>query len=505
MHASNAPRCDVLIIGAGLAGLAAALSLPPQWRISVLSKGPLDECASAWAQGGIAAVLDSADSIESHVQDTLVAGAGLCDEHAVRAIVTQAPAAIEWLRALGVPFDTLPGSDALHLGREGGHQHRRIAHVADHTGQAVHAAVVRAARELDNITFWEGHTALELLASMPPAGARKRCTGALVRSPDGQVTAWCAQHTILATGGLGRLFSHTTNPPCATGDGIAMASRAGCEVKDLEFIQFHPTALRVEGRSVGLITEALRGEGAVLRLPTGERFMPRHDPRCELAPRDVVARAIWREMQSRQLDCVHLDITHQPRAWLETHFPGVMRLCAQHGIDPVTMPIPVAPCAHYACGGVAADVDGRTAQDGLYAIGEVACTGLHGANRLASNSLLECVVMGRNAAALLASQAPAIMLPECDAFLPPYLHGSSAPEPGTCATPLQLLMHSAAGIERNASHLLQAQQRLRIWKHDAERSPEMKNAIITSELIVQAASRRSHSAGTHLRSDPPPG
>ncbi|ARU04964.1 L-aspartate oxidase [Comamonas serinivorans] len=500
---------DVLVIGAGLAGLSVALSLPAHLRVTVLSKGPLQACASAWAQGGIAAVLDPADDLESHVQDTLVAGAGQCDEAVVRAIVAQAPGAIAWLRSLGVDFDRDEGGQALHLTREGGHSHRRIAHVADRTGQAVHAALLQACRARAHIELLEGHAALALVTAGEAEGAR--CLGARVRQPGGEVVRWQAAHTVLATGGLGQLFASTTNPDCATGDGVAMAWRAGCRVQDLEFIQFHPTALQVQGRAVGLVTEALRGEGALLRLPDGTRFMPAHDARAELAPRDVVARAIWHEMRSRGLPHVLLDISHRPRDWLQRHFPGVMQLCAAHGLDLAQAPIPVAPCAHYACGGVRATVAGRTDLPGLYAVGEVARTGLHGANRLASNSLLECVVMGRQAARHLVGElAPkphaegsgeprlqadqlAAPWPDVQAMPDPACPGrSSSPEPaapqgdaggapratsagwvepgaasvgtGPSLQALRQLMNAVAGIQRNAVDLAAAAAQLAAWQ-----------------------------------------
>ena len=312
---------DVLVIGAGLAGMATALSLPPHLRVAMLSKGPADDCASAWAQGGIAAQAPD-DSIEAHVQDTLVAGAGLCDPDAVRRILAQGPAAIDWLLGLGVPFTRDEDGRSLHLTREGGHGARRIAHAADATGRAVHAALLRQCRARPNIRLIEHAAALDLLLTEPAdAGATRRCLGARVRVGDGDITPWLASHTVLATGGLGQVYAQTTNPDAATGDGVAMAWRAGCQVADMEFVQFHPTALQVDGRAAGLVTEALRGEGAVLRLPGGERFMPAHDPRAELAPRDIVARAIWAEMSRLDLPYVHLDISHRPRAWLDRHFP----------------------------------------------------------------------------------------------------------------------------------------------------------------------------------------
>jgi L-aspartate oxidase len=493
------PCTDVLIIGAGLAGLAMALSLPSHLHVTLLSKGAAGECASAWAQGGIAAVIDAQDSIHEHVQDTLVAGAGLCDAEAVRAILAQAPAAIAWLVGHGVPF-TREDDGRLHLTREGGHGKRRIVHAADATGQAVHAALLRACRERPNTVLHEHARALDLLTAGQPAC----CTGALVRRSDGTVQRWHAGHTVLATGGLGQVYPFTTNPATATGDGVAMAWRAGCRVADLEFMQFHPTALQVQGRAMGLVSEALRGEGALLRLPDGTRFMPQHDERAELAPRDIVARAIWSEMARHGLDCVQLDISHRPRAWLQSHFPSIMALCAAHGIDIATQPIPVAPCAHYACGGVQAGIDGSTDVPGLHAIGEVARTGLHGANRLASNSLLECVVTGRAAARAIAAR-PAAAPP---GIRPPQAmqagHQDEAPSPAT-AQQLRQLMHDCVGIQRSDAGLAHALERITAWRETLgpTASHTLRNQLDVCWLMASAAAARRESCGAHSRTGSP--
>ena len=498
----NAPKpCDVLVMGCGLAGMVTALSLPTQWRVSVLSKDRADACATAWAQGGIAAVLDKSDSVAAHVQDTLIAGAGQCDAAVVQAVLAAAPAAITWLRQHGVRFDE-DNTGALHLTREGGHSARRIAHVADHTGAAVHAALLHACRARSNIDILEMHTALDLCLQADERGQR-HCTGAWVQGPDGQLQAWQARHTVLATGGLGQLFAQTTNPASATGDGLAMAWRAGCAVRDLEFIQFHPTALQVQGQSVGLITEALRGEGARLCLPNGEAFMARHDARAELAPRDIVARAIWHEMRAHQLSHVCLDMRHRPRAWLAQHFPAVMQLCARHGIDMANQLIPVAPCAHYACGGVEAGIDGRTSLAGLYAVGEVARTGLHGANRLASNSLLECVVMGRAAAQAMTQCAQ-------DAWLGAGMAAGEAQAPALDTevtdarrASMRQLMLDSAGILRRPQDLQQAAAQLEQWRSTSQTQAQaLRNQLDAAWLVVQAAMQRTHSCGAHaLASD----
>ena len=497
------PTCtDVLIIGSGLAGMTLALSLPAKLRITLLSKGRVDECASAWAQGGIAAVLDASDSLEAHVQDTLIAGAGLCDETAVRRILEQGPQAIAWLQALGVPFSTDAGG-RLHLTREGGHSARRIAHAADRTGMAVHQTLLKACQRLKHITLLQHCTAMELLQD-----AQQRCVGANVRNADGHQQHMLASHTVLATGGMGQLYPSTTTPATTTGDGIAMAWRAGCTVRDLEFMQFHPTALHIHGKAVGLISEALRGEGALLRLPgkdghPGERFMLRHDSRAELAPRDIVARAIDSEMRVHQLPHVLLDITHQGRDWLEQHFPGVMELCAAHGIDIATQPIPVAPCAHYTCGGVQAHLDGRTGVAGLWAIGEVARTGLHGANRLASNSLLECVVMGRAAAQRMAEK-PLHKHTTVHSTQRNDRKGFSPKSQQEMQQSLQQLMQQNVGIVRSNHSLIAAAKQLVLWRSQWRGADyALRNQLVLCSLMVDAALQRHASVGAHCNLDWP--
>jgi L-aspartate oxidase len=402
---------DVLVVGSGLAGLTAALRLAPTHRVAVLTKGRINDGSSAWAQGGIAAVLADDDSFDAHVDDTLIAGAGLSDPAATRFVVENAPAAIAWLRQLGVPFSEEDGH--LHLTREGGHSARRIVHATDATGAAVQASLIAEVRRTPAIVLFENHTLIDLITSdklgLPGA---PRCVGlyALDTAND-EVATFAAPQTILATGGAGKVYLYTTNPDTATGDGIAAAWRAGCRVANMEFIQFHPTCLYHPHAKSFLISEAVRGEGGRLLLPDsagGVRFMPTHDSRAELAPRDIVARAIDFEMKKHGLDCVHLDISHQPLAFILAHFPNIHARCLELGIDMSKQPIPVVPAAHYTCGGVLSGLDGRSDLDGLYAIGEAACTGLHGANRLASNSLLECMVFASAAAAnIKTSRRPA--------------------------------------------------------------------------------------------------
>jgi L-aspartate oxidase len=394
---------DVVIIGSGIAGLSVALSLAPSHRVAVIAKRTSTAGASDWAQGGIAAVLDSTDAIENHVHDTLVAGAGLCDESAVRYIVEHGSSSIEWLIGQGTQFTTDHEAErGYHLTREGGHSHRRIIHSADTTGHAVLSALTQRLRAQANITLFEHYHALDLVLQESPDTQNKTCLGIRVLDVEAErLLTIYASHTVLATGGAGQVYLNTSNPITATGDGIAMAWRAGCRVANMEFVQFHPTALYRPDGGTFLISEALRGEGALLKLPDGQRFMPAYDARAELAPRDIVARAIHKEMQQHRLPYVHLDISHQPASFLNEHFPAILAACADAGIDITQQPIPVVPAAHYTCGGIVADLAGRTDVGNLYAVGEAAYSGLHGANRLASNSLLECVVMGRSAASAI--------------------------------------------------------------------------------------------------------
>ncbi|MGH8442934.1 MAG: L-aspartate oxidase, partial [Nevskiaceae bacterium] len=393
---------DVLILGSGAAGLSCALRLAQHGHaVTVVSKGTLSGGSTLWAQGGISAVLDENDSLEAHVRDTLTAGAGLCDEHAVRFTVSRGPACIRWLIEHGVKFtrdEEAAGSERLHLTREGGHSHRRVVHAADATGHAVETTLASLAAAHPRIRVREHCAAVDLILD----GARRQVQGAYVLER-GRVEAVGANAVVLATGGANMAYLYSSNPNGASGDGIAMAWRAGCRISNMEFMQFHPTILFHKDSRTFLITEALRGEGALLKLPDGrggggERFMPRFDARAELAPRDVVARAIDHEMKRLGLDFVYLDITHKPAAFVRQHFPSIHARCLKLGLDITQSPIPVVPAAHYTCGGVVTDLRGRTDVGGLYAIGEVACTGLHGANRMASNSLLECLVFAEAAA-----------------------------------------------------------------------------------------------------------
>ena len=504
---------DVLIVGSGLAGLSAALHLAPTHRVAVLTKRSMSDGASGWAQGGIAAVLAEGDSFEAHVNDTLVAGAGLCDLAATRFVVENAPDAIAWLRGLGVPFSLEDGE--LHLTREGGHGARRIAHVLDATGAAVQRTLIDVVRSAPGITLFENHTLVDLITARKLGlPGPQRCLGlyALDDATD-QVLTFRAPQTILATGGAGKVYLYTTNPDTATGDGIAAAWRAGCRVSNMEFIQFHPTCLYHPHAKSYLISEAVRGEGGQLKLPDGTRFMPDHDARAELAPRDVVARAIDYEMKKRGLDCVQLDISHQSPAFLHAHFPNILARCAELGIDITTEPIPVVPAAHYTCGGVLTDLAGRTDLPGLFAIGETACTGLHGANRLASNSLLECMVFARAAAQAIAA-APAMPVPDL-----PFWDDSRVTDADECVVishnwdELRRFMWDYVGIVRTNKRLERAAHRITLLQaeinefyanfHVTRDLLELRNLVQVADLIVRSAQLRRESRGLHFSRDYP--
>ncbi|WP_373378431.1 L-aspartate oxidase [Cupriavidus nantongensis] len=508
---------DVAIVGSGLAGLTVALQLADTHRVAILSKRAMTQGASDWAQGGIAAVLDSGDSHDEHTQDTLVAGAGLCDEEATRFIVEHGREAIQWLIDRGVPFTRDAQAElGFHLTREGGHSRRRIIHAADATGHAVVSTLLQQATQHPNITILEDHFAIDLITSRKMGLPGNRCFGLYVLDDrTGAVHTITATHTVLAAGGAGKVYLYTTNPDTATGDGIAMAWRAGCRVSNMEFIQFHPTCLYHPYAKSFLISEAVRGEGGLLKLPDGTRFMPEHDERAELAPRDVVARAIDFEMKKRGLDCVYLDITHQPEAFLKEHFPTIHARCLELGIDITREPIPVVPAAHYTCGGVVTDTMGRTDIGGLYAVGETACTGLHGANRLASNSLLECMVIGRAAAEDIASQdkagAPNITLPAWDES-----RVSDADEEVVVShnwDELRRMMWNYVGIVRTSKRLERAQHRIVLLREEiAEYYAnfrvttdllELRNLVEVASLIVDSAYSRHESRGLHFSRDYP--
>jgi len=507
--------------------LTVALQLAAQRPVIVLAKRELDESATAWAQGGIVGVLGSDDSIESHVRDTQDAGAGIVDENAARYIAEHSAQAVQWLVDAGVNFSPDPdGPLGLHLTREGGHAVRRIAHVADATGKAIHDALLARAKAHPNITLRERWMAVDVITSRHLKRAETpRCYGVYALDMDrGRVETLAADAVVLATGGVGKVYRYTSNPDTATGDGIAMAWRAGCRVGNMEFIQFHPTCLYHPQERSFLITEALRGEGAHLTLPStgpgdagGTRFMHAHDERLELAPRDIVARAIDFEMKKHGLDHVWLDarpiVQEKGGAFVKEHFPTIYARCLKLGIDIVNQPIPVVPAAHYTCGGVVTDLDGRTDLPQLYAVGETSYTGLHGANRLASNSLLECVVLGRSCAIAIQAQ-PAQLATD----LPPWDESQveDADEQVVIShnwDELRLLMWNYVGIVRTTKRLERALHRIKLLHSEtleyysnfrvSRDLLELRNLVMCAELIVRSALRRHESRGLHYSRDFP--
>ena len=501
-------KFDVLIIGSGLAGQSAALRLASsQCNVVLVSKRSLEDSASGWAQGGIAAVLDSRDSIEAHIQDTLVAGAWLNDEKATRFVVENGRHAIDWLIEQGVPFTK--DEAGYHLTREGGHSARRVIHVADATGMAVQDTLTKKVRANPNITVLEDHIAIDLITGDKLGTGENRCFGAYVlNNRDGEVVTIGAANTLLATGGAGKVYLYTTNPDTSTGDGIAMAYRAGCRVANMEFIQFHPTCLYHPQAKSFLISEAVRGEGGLLRLPDGTRFMPEHDDRAELAPRDIVARAIDFEMKKRGLDCVFLDISHKGEDFIRNHFPNIHARCLELGIDIAQEPIPVVPAAHYTCGGIVSDLHGRTD-----VAGEASCTGLHGANRLASNSLLECLVFAEAAVQdILASKTTKFpSLPLWDES-----RVTDADEEVVIShnwDELRRFMWDYVGIVRTTKRLKRAKHRIGLLRREIEEFYanfrvshdliELRNLVATADLIVRCAMQRKESRGLHFSRDFP--
>ncbi|HBH7984354.1 TPA: L-aspartate oxidase [Escherichia coli] len=512
--------CDVLIIGSGAAGLSLALRLADQHQVIVLSKGPVTEGSTFYAQGGIAAVFDETDSIDSHVEDTLIAGAGICDRHAVEFVASNARSCVQWLIDQGVLFDTHVqpnGEESYHLTREGGHSHRRILHAADATGREVQSTLVSKAQNHPNIRVLERSNAVDLIVSdkIGLPGTR-RVVGAWVWNRNKETVETChAKAVVLATGGASKVYQYTTNPDISSGDGIAMAWRAGCRVANLEFNQFHPTALYHPQARNFLLTEALRGEGAYLKRPDGTRFMPDFDERGELAPRDIVARAIDHEMKRLGADCKFLDISHKPADFIRQHFPMIYEKLLGLGIDLTQEPVPIVPAAHYTCGGVMVDDHGRTDVEGLYAIGEVSYTGLHGANRMASNSLLECLVYGWSAAEDITRRMP-------DAHgvstLPPW-DESRVENPDERVViqhnwhELRLFMWDYVGIVRTTKRLERALRRITMLQQEIDEYYahfrvsnnllELRNLVQVAELIVRCAMMRKESRGLHFTLDYP--
>lgn len=506
---TNIHSHDVLIIGSGAAGLALALHLPEESMIAVISKSDLSQGATLYAQGGIAAVLDPKDSIESHVQDTLAAGAGLCDKTAVEFTVSNSQSCIEWLIKQGVNF-SLEANGEYHLTKEGGHSRRRVLHAADATGRAISEVLSERVKKADNVDIYTHRVAVDLIVK------DSCCHGAYVLNQNsGAVELFSAKFVILATGGASKAYLYTSNPDGASGDGIAMAWRAGARVANMEFNQFHPTCLYHPKAKTFLITEAIRGEGGHLLLPDGSRFMHRFDKRLELAPRDIVARAIDHEMKRLGSDCVYLDISHKPKEFLQEHFPNIMSRCLEYGIDICSEPIPVVPAAHYTCGGVMVNNQGKTDIESLYAIGEISFTGLHGANRMASNSLLECLVYARSAAAeihdLLATTPEPIKAPKWDES-----RVTDSDEDVVIShnwDELRRFMWDYVGIVRTNKRLERALHRVQLLQSEIEEYYsnykvgndllELRNLAMVSELMIRCAMQRKESRGLHYTLDYP--
>ncbi len=512
--------CDVLVIGSGAAGLSVALRLAEQHKVIVLSKGPVSEGSTFYAQGGIAAVFDETDSIESHVEDTLIAGAGIVERPAAEFVASNARQCVQWLIDQGVLFDTQidsNGGESYHLTREGGHSHRRILHTADATGKEVETTLVGKALNHPNIHILERCNAVDLIVSdkIGLPGTR-RVVGAWVWNRNKELVETChAKAVVLATGGASKVYQYTTNPDISSGDGIAMAWRAGCRVANLEFNQFHPTALFHPQARNFLLTEALRGEGAHLKRPDGTRFMPDFDERGELAPRDIVARAIDHEMKRLGADCMYLDISHKPEAFVRQHFPMIYEKLLSLGIDLTKDQVPIVPAAHYTCGGVMVDEHGRADVDGLYAIGEVSYTGLHGANRMASNSLLECLVYGWSAAEDIARRIPHIRTIKA---LPAWDESrvDDADERVIIQHnwhELRLFMWDYVGIVRTTKRLERALRRITLLQQEIDEYYanfrvsnnllELRNLVQVAELIVRCAMQRKESRGLHYTLDYP--
>jgi len=512
-------NCDVLIIGSGAAGLTLALHLAKNADVVILSKGPLNEGSTFYAQGGVAAVFDENDSIASHVADTMVAGAGLCDEKMVQYTAENAKACLDWLIEQGVTFDKEESEqgERYHLTREGGHSHRRILHSADATGKIIQTTLADRVRQHSRIRIFERYNAIDLICETHEKNSKnKQCIGAYIWNRNSEkVESIYAQKTILATGGASKVYQYTSNPDVSSGDGIAMAWRAGCRVANMEFNQFHPTCLFHPDAGTFLLTEALRGEGAKLRRPDGSRFMPAFDHRAELAPRDIVARAIDFEMKRLGVDCMYLDISHKPRDFIIQHFPTIYQRTKEFGIDMTKQPIPVVPAAHYTCGGVMIDQHGRSDIHQLYAIGEMAYTGLHGANRLASNSLLECLVFAR-AAALEISRS---LKPNNHFIKLPRWDESRVTDSDEEVViqhnwhELRLFMWDYVGIVRTTKRLERALHRVELLQREIQdyyqnfkvsnNLLELRNLVQVAELIIRCAMNRKESRGLHYTLDYP--
>ena len=507
---------DVLIVGSGVAGLTLALHVDKRYRVAIISKATLHGGASWLAQGGIAAVLDENDTKEAHIRDTEVAGAGLCHSETVRFVVENGPDAVRWLINSGVDFTKNENEENFHLTKEGGHSHRRILHSADATGKAVTSALVEQVLAAKNITVLENYCAIDLVTQAVKNSTKPRCVGAYIFDViQNTVRTLSAKNIVLAAGGASKSYLYTSNPDGATGDGIAMAWRRGCRIANLEFNQFHPTCLYHPNAKSFLITEALRGEGAFLQLPDGSRFMHRFHKSGELAPRDVVARAIDHEMKRLGSDCLFLDISHKSSEFIKNRFPNVFERCLQFNIDITCSPIPIVPAAHYTCGGILVDKRAQTDLVNLYAVGENACTGLHGANRMASNSLLECIVYARAAAETINERMPQIEKPakirEWDESR--VLHSDEEVVIAHNWDELRRFMWDYVGIVRTNKRLERAQNRIKLLKAEIQDYYgnykvnrdllELRNLVTVSDLIIQCATKRKESRGLHFTLDYP--
>jgi L-aspartate oxidase len=511
---------DVLIIGSGAAGLTLALSLPSSLTIAVISKENAKEGSTVYAQGGISGVMDEDDSFASHIADTLDAGAGLCDPEAVRFVVENSRKAVQWLVDIGVPFtrESNQSNAPLHLTREGGHSHRRVAHAADASGAAIETTLLSLVKQRSNIEVLEYHIAIDLITTRKLGQHDNRCIGAYVLDRNNnEIKTLGAQVTILASGGASKVYLYTSNPDGASGDGIAMAWRAGCRVANMEFMQFHPTCLYHPRAKSHLITEAVRGEGGLLKLPDGTRFMPNFDPRAELAPRDIVARAIDHEIKRLGISSVFLDISHKPRDFIIQHFPNLYEMCLSFGYDMTKEPIPVVPAAHYTCGGVMTDLAGHTDIPQLYCIGESACTGLHGANRLASNSLLECIVLGQSASNDIIKLFNDKVLPPLPDI--PVWDDSRVTDSDENVViqhnwdEVRRFMWDYVGIVRSTKRLQRAEHRAHLLLKEINEYyanfsitsdlVELRNLTLVASLIIRSALMRHESRGLHYNLDYP--
>ncbi len=514
LNKSKKITTEILVIGSGIAGLSLALKLATSYQVYLVAKSSISESSTQYAQGGIAAVLDPFDSVEVHVSDTIKAGAGLCDEKAVKLVAEHATQEIENLVSFGVPFSKEQNSEKYHLTQEGGHTNRRVIHAADHTGRSVLETLINQAEQNDNIIILTEHITIDLIIDK----TTNECLGShILNKKNSKIITLLANYTVLATGGASKVYLYTSNPDTSTGDGIGMAWRAGCTITNMEFNQFHPTCLFHPKDRSFLISEAVRGEGGILKLPNGHAFMAEHDVRADLAPRDIVARAIDHEMKKHGIDCVFLDISHKDPSFIKHHFPTIHQRCLKAGIDMTKEPIPVVPAAHYTCGGIETDLNGQTDLTRLFAIGETAYTGLHGANRLASNSLAEGLVFSKMAFLKINQIYQPVKITQFEAVKPwDTRHVTQAKERVLIThdwDELRRIMWDYVGIVRTDKRLKQAQRRLTILKEEVREYfynhtlssdlLELRNLVTVAELIIESALKRKESRGLHYNLDYP--